>query len=191
MDIVVVFAIIVGPILAIQVQKLIERVTQRKNAKEAIFKVLMSTRGIPLSPEHVRALNMIDIEFYGNNKKNKKVIAAWRLYLDVLANSPQDFEAPDYKTKLDAWTNKSSDVFTDMLFEMTTALGYKFDKVLLKRGSYTPTYYGETELDQHIIRKGVADLFLGLKSIPIHVVKTPPIKKKENKQEKPPTKELR
>ena len=148
MDIVVVFAIIVGPILAIQVQKLIERVTQRKNAKEAIFKVLMSTRGIPLSPEHVRALNMIDIEFYGNNKKNKKVIAAWRLYLDVLANSPQDFEAPDYKTKLDAWTNKS-------------------------------------------IRKGVADLFLGLKSIPIHVVKTPPIKKKENKQEKPPTKELR
>lgn len=186
MDTTVVIAIIVGPILAIQVQKLIEWSTQRKNAKKAIFKTLMSTRGIRLSPYHVQALNMIDLEFHGRRKKNKKVIAAWRLYLDQLFACPQDSQAADYKVKLDAWTIKSDDVLNDMLFEMAAALGYRFDKVLLKRGAYTPIGYGETEFDQYIIRKGTANLFLGLKSLPVSIVEAPPIKEKENTQEKLP-----
>lgn len=186
MNIVVVIAIIVGPILAIQVQKIIEWFTQRKNAKKAIFKTLMSTRGIPLSPNHVQALNMIDIEFHGRRKKNEKVIATWRLYLDHLSDCPKETKKSDYRTKLDAWTKKSADVFNDMLFEMAAALGYKFDKVLLKRGAYTPIYYDEAELDQHIIRKGVTDLFLGLKSIPIRIIEDMPVKDKENTQDPPP-----
>lgn len=170
MNIAVIIAIIAGPILAVQVQKLIERITQRKNAKEAIFKVLMSTRGIPLSPDHVRALNMIDIEFYGNRKKNKRVVDAWRLYLDQLFVCPQNSQSTDYKTELKAWTIKSNDVLNDMLFEMAATLGYKFDKVLLKRGAYTPTGYGEVEFEQWTIRRGLVEVFLGSKSIPIHIV---------------------
>lgn len=177
-----IIAIIAGPILAVQAQKWIEKLTRRRQAKEALFKTLMSTRGARLSPAHVQALNMIDIEFYGNRKKNKKVVDAWRLYLDQLFTCPRDSQSTDYKVKLNAWTIKSADVFDDMLFEMATALGYKFDKVLLKRGAYTPTGYGETEDDQWIIRKGLVDLSLGLKSIPIHVVEPPLTKAVEPSQ---------
>jgi len=180
-DIVVVIAIIVGPILAIQVQKFIERITLKRQAKEAIFKTLMSTRGTRLSLNHVQALNMIDLEFYGKQEKNKNVVDMWRLYLDQLSTCPRDIEASDYNTKLDAWNAKSSDAFHDMLFVMATTLGYKFDKVLLKRGAYRPTGYGETENEQILIRRGLAHILLGSRSIPIHIVEAPPIKEKEDK----------
>ena len=176
-----IIAIILGPILAVQVQKFIERITLKRQAKDQLFKTLMSTRQARMAPDHVRALNMIDIVFYGKRKKDNKVVAAWRLYLDQLFTCPRDTEAPEHKAKLDAWTIKSIDVFNDMLFEMATALGYEFDKVLLKRGAYTPSGYDETDFDQYIIRRGVAKLFLGIKSIPIHIVEAPP---KETSPEK-------
>lgn len=176
-------AIIAGPILAVQIQKLIERLTKRKQAKEAIFKVLMSTRGARLSPDHVRALNMIDLEFYGRKKKNKRVVHAWRFYLDQLATCPKDTQAPDYKVKLETWSDKSIDVFNNMLFEMANSLGYDFDKVLLKRGAYFPTGYGETEAQLSIINRSLSEIFLGLKSIPIHIVKPTQVTEPESLKE--------
>ena len=181
---IMVIAIVAGPILAVQAQKLIERLTQRRQAKEVLFKTLMSTRGATLLPAHVQALNMIDIEFHGKRKKNKKVVDAWRLYLDQLYSSPQDRKAADYKTKLEAWTSKNNDMLDNMLFEMATSLKYNFDKVLLKRGAYFPTGYGEAELDHLTIRMGLVDLFLGLKYIPIRVVEPPLTEAVEPSQKK-------
>ena len=184
MEILTIVAIVVGPILAVQAQKWIERLTQKRQAKEAIFKTLMSTRGTRLSLAHVQALNMIDLEFHGERKKDKRVVDAWRIYLDQLNDCPRNTTDPDYKTKLDAWSAKSIEDFNDMLFEMATALGYDFDRVILKRGSYTPTGYGETEAQQWIVQRGITELFLGLKSIPIHIVEPPQTKETEPSQKK-------
>ncbi len=46
-------AIIIGPILAVQVQKKIERWRQERERKIWVFKSLMATRGIPLSARHL------------------------------------------------------------------------------------------------------------------------------------------
>ena len=70
-NIIMVVAIVSGPVVAVQLQKLIERLRQRRQAKEVIFKTLMSTRGTPISLPHVQALNMIDLEFYGKKKGQK------------------------------------------------------------------------------------------------------------------------
>ena len=59
LTVITVFAIIAGPILAIQVQKLIERITQRRDEKRRLFMTLMATRGRPLAPEHVQAPHQI------------------------------------------------------------------------------------------------------------------------------------
>ncbi len=56
--VIMVIAIIAGPILAIRVQKLIERFTQRRDEKRRLFMTLMATRGRPLVPEHVQELNL-------------------------------------------------------------------------------------------------------------------------------------
>lgn len=75
-------AILIAPLAALWIQgKLDERKEARKRRLD-IFKTLMATRASVLSQEHIRALNMIDTEFYGK-KKYRGVIKAWRAYLDV------------------------------------------------------------------------------------------------------------
>ena len=187
-------AIIVGPILAVQAQKLIERITQKRQAKDLIFTTLMSTRDNRLLPEHVRALNMIDIVFSGGSKKDKAVIESWSEYRDHLSNYPKE-PSPDsgkelseaqvvtHKALCDNWQSEATEFLVNLLATMAENLNYHFDRTLLKRGAYTPSGYGQTEFDQFIIRRNLADIFSGLKSFPIHIVKPPPTKETESSQE--------
>ena len=65
-------AVIIGPILAVQVQKIIESITERKRRKLQLFHTLMETRATRLSGAHVSTLNMIDLEFYGKSVFGKR-----------------------------------------------------------------------------------------------------------------------
>ncbi len=53
---------------------------------------------------------------------------------------------------------------------MSKLLGYNFDKVQLKRGCYIPKGHGDIEMEQTIVRRGFAQLFLGTRALPIEVV---------------------
>ena len=66
-------AIILSPIFALQVGKILDSLSNKKRRKEEIFNTLMETRAQTLSYEHVRALNKIDIAFY----KDKSVRESW------------------------------------------------------------------------------------------------------------------
>ena len=78
-----IFAIILGPIVALWLQRISERRQDRRYRKLVIFKELMATRATRISPRHVDALNAIEVEF--SSKGDKRVLDAWRLYLDHLA----------------------------------------------------------------------------------------------------------
>ncbi|MCD4780092.1 MAG: hypothetical protein K8S27_06030 [Candidatus Omnitrophica bacterium] len=180
-----ILAIITAPILAVQVQKIIETVKEIKNKKMQIFKALMATRATPLYSAHVEALNMIDIEFY----KEKKVVEAWKLLHDNFANYPKDPKAPDFEARLASCGDKSNELLTELLYEMSKVLGYKFDKVLLKRGCYTPKGHGDFQLEQDFIRRGLVQVFLGNQAIPISVteikhVENSPAQVEPNNEEK-------
>lgn len=168
-DWLVIIAIIIAPVLAVQIQKYMERRKEKSLRKMQIFKTLMATRATPLSPLHVEALNMVDIEFY----KDKKIINAWKLLMDNFLNYPQDLKDPDYGSKLSASAEKSKELLTDLLYEMSKTLDYDFDKVHLKRGAYIPKGHADIELEQNIIRRGFVEIFVGKRSIPINVVNTP------------------
>jgi len=75
-----IIAIILGPILAVQIQKLIERTKQKKDEKKRLFMTLLATRARQLSPEHVQALNMIHVVFSSKKQKDQAVVEAWDLY---------------------------------------------------------------------------------------------------------------
>ena len=63
-----IIAILLAPVFAVQVQKWVEHLRERRGKKLGVFQALMATRGARLSPEHVRALNMIDLEFSGEGQ---------------------------------------------------------------------------------------------------------------------------
>jgi len=55
-EILIVCATVVGPILAVQAQKAVERARERRGRKAWLFHSLMATRAARVSPEHVQAL---------------------------------------------------------------------------------------------------------------------------------------
>ncbi|CAN7681562.1 DUF6680 family protein [Pseudomonas umsongensis] len=83
-----VIAALLGPILAVQTQKYLERRQSQREQKMRIFSILMSTRATRLSPMHVEALNMIDLAFAGGARTRSstetEVLEAWRDHLDHL-----------------------------------------------------------------------------------------------------------
>jgi hypothetical protein len=174
-DVVMILAVIAGPILAVQAQKYIESIKESKNKKLRIFHTLMSTRATRLAQDHVAALNMIDIEFYGNTRfgkrsqsgGEKKITNAWKVYNDHLNNKASE-------ERIDAWIDKSDELFTSLLYSMAQYLGYEFDEVQLKRDCYRPIAHGDIENEQHKLRQGLVAVLDGKKSIPMAVTYLPP-----------------
>jgi hypothetical protein len=183
-DWIMVASVIAGPILAVQAQKRIELLRDKKQRKLRVFYTLMSTRATRLSSEHVGALNMIDIEFYGRkifghrwqSRDDKSVTNAWKTYNDHL-NSKIPDDIKDKPEKVDSWNDlwnrKCFDLFAALLYAMSQALGYDFDEVQLKRDCYSPIAHGSLEKDQEVIRAGMVALMSG-KPLPIAVAYLPP-----------------
>ena len=173
-DWMIVAAMLVAPLLAVQVQKWIERFRDKRAKRLRIFQTLMSTRMARLSPYHVEALNMIDTEFYstamsrflGRRKKEKAVLDAWSSYhdhLNSLGDKPTDVQ-------LQSWSVQKDELFIGLLYEMSRCVGYDFDKVHLKRSIYSPRAHGEEELDLKIIRENLVAILSGNKAIPMTVI---------------------
>ncbi len=168
-DWLVIAAIVVAPILAVQVQKFIKGKKEIKRRKMQIFGTLMTTRANPLLSQHVQALNMIDIEFFGE----KKVIDAWKLLLDSYTSYPQDAKDQNYQTQLNLSMQKSGDLLIDLLAEMAKSLNYSFDKVHIKRGAYLPKCHVDYIGDQEFIRHALVGVLSGQVPIPVKVVNMP------------------
>jgi len=147
-------AILLGPILAVQIQKWLERQKEGKQRKVDIFKTLMATRGNVLSHHHVEALNRIDLEF-SHHDKYRGVISAWKEYFDNLAIKV------DTNEQIVVWTDKNVELLANLLFEMGKALDYNFDRALIKRNWYSPVGHAKIENKQEQIRNGILDILNG------------------------------
>ncbi len=159
-------AVLLAPILAVQVQKALERYREDRARKLQVFKTLMATRAATLSPEHVQALNMIDLEFHG--PKHRAVTVAWKEYLDHLAMFPKD----DEKFQV-VWADKRADLLTGLLMEMGKSLEYQFDAVQVKKGIYAPEGHAQIEDEQVLLRRGLIQLLYGNRSLKMDVQSFP------------------
>lgn len=160
-DWIVVVAVLLAPILAVQIQKWLERARERRTRKLQLFQTLMSTRTARVAVAHVQALNMIDVEFAGvrlwrgrsPSKTERQVLDAWRVYHDLL-NDESSF-------KDEAGAHRREDAFVELLYAMSRDLGYDFDKVYLRKGAYSPVAHAELETDQRLFRKYMMEILEG------------------------------
>ncbi|MEO8233756.1 MAG: DUF6680 family protein [Ignavibacteriota bacterium] len=181
MEVLMIIAIIAGPILAIQIQKYIEDYKEKKSRKLKIFKTLMATRASRINFQHVEALNMIDLEFSENKKKEKEILVAWKIYLDHLNSFPL-IEVNDFEIRRNNWFENGDNLFTKLLHSLSKYFGYEFDEVHLKKGIYAPQGHSELELDQIVVRKGLVNLFEKKYALPITIVEA--FKNEENTEVK-------
>ena len=163
-DYISIAAIFLGPIVAIQLQKFIERGKQAADRRESIFKTLMATRGTTLSLSHVEALNRIDLEF-SNSKKYKRVVEAWKEYFDNLSNRQEGSS-----DQIISWATRNEELLANLLYEMGVSLGFTFDKVLIKRNVYSPVGHGKDAEDKNTIQAGFASIMRGDAAFPVYFV---------------------
>ena len=160
-------AIIFGPIFAVQLTRYLDDRSERHGRKLHIFRILMATRAANLTPEHINALNSIDLEFSARKEKEKKVRDSWLLYLDHLGNGNYPREQ---------WGARRIELLVDLLFEMGNSLGYAFEKTHIKNGVYSPTAIGELEDDQIAIRRGLREVLTGRRPFPVQIENREPEK---------------
>src|SRR6266849_586600 len=65
-------AIILGPILAVATQLLMQARKAKRDTKLWVFNTLMSYRAMILNPNFVQAFNLVDVVFYKNAEVRKK-----------------------------------------------------------------------------------------------------------------------
>lgn len=175
-EIIMTVAVILGPILAVQAQKILEGFQDKNKRRHALFRTLMSTRAERLNRNHVEALNMIDIEFYGRllpflrtryqTRKEQAVTHSWKCYNNHLTQR-------DNYESLDLWLKKCDELFTEMLYAMSQALKYDYDKVQLQRDCYRPVAYGDFENTQLAIFSGLNEIVNKGRPLPMLVVNLP------------------
>jgi len=170
-DWLMIVAVLLAPLIAVQVQKYLELVRERRHRKLGIFHTLMATRAARTSLAHVEALNRIDLEFHGRKFRQhvfqspaeRAVCDAWKVYRDHL-NTPCE------QSELSTWARRGDEQFADLLHHMGKSLGYDFDKVELRKGIYFPKAHGDEQLYQFVAREWFTDVVKGKKAIPIRIL---------------------
>lgn len=165
-------AVFLSPILAVRIERWLDKSKEKRARRESVFHMLMATRTARLSHEHVVALNRIDIEWYGakffgihrRTTAENEVLEAWKLYLDHLGTD----------SKQVGWMERGDELFIDLLYRMAKSLGYDFDKVTLKRGAYSPVAHGNMEMEHLAIRKGLAEWLGGTRNVGVVAITVPP-----------------
>jgi len=174
-DWVLAIAALAGPVFAVQAQKWVERWREVQKQKMWIFTTLMSTRAARLTSEHVRALNLIDLAFYGvrrlgiRNRSNTEqaVLDKWKEYLDDLT------EPWDATVNNEIRIERRADLFVQLLECIGTDVRYKFDRVQLKKGAYQPIAHNTEDEEQQELRRAVIDVFKGTKNLKMDLERFP------------------
>jgi hypothetical protein len=160
-----VIAIFSSPLVALEIQKRLDKKRSRTDRKMDIFRKLMTTRASTMNPAHVEGLNSIEIEFHAKDGPDKKVLDAWKLYASHL-NAARMQPGPD----LNRWVERKQELLTELLHEMALALGYDISKATIKDDTYYPQGYVDVEQEQHALRKAALEVFSGARPLAATVV---------------------
>lgn len=164
-DWLMILSVLAGPIIAVQLTRFVDSKKEQRDRKLQIFKTLMATRAYTVSPQHVEALNRIDLEFSNKHKKERNVVYAWKEYLDLLG----DTDMPR-----DQWGTKRVELLVELLHSMAHVLNYEFDKTHIKNSAYAPVAHGDIEAQQTAVRMGVIKILEGKCELPMYVTNLHP-----------------
>ena len=137
-EIVIAVAVVTGPLSAVLIAWWLEKCRVQRERRMDIFRTLMRTRTgtARLSPDHVAALNLVEVEF----RNDSDVLEAWQKYFEILYRQPYD---PDAAKKS----------LAKLLQVMSRTLGDEIEGLEIFEGGYTPQYWEDLETEWQFIRK--------------------------------------
>lgn len=167
-----------------------------KARRMEVFRTLMRTRRTVLHPDHIGALNLVEIEY----TNDPAVLIAWKHLFTHLGTA----HARREDEKLDGLADQSEitkrneafgtrlgqerqSLLAKLLHQMAKVLGFKVEQLEIFEGGYTPQFWANVETEQEIIRKFVVALAHGNAVVPMGVIdyRTAQITPKDPPEESP------
>ena len=96
------------------------------NRRLHVFRTLMSTRRVGISSDHVNAINLIEVDFYGC----AAVEAEWKTYKKHLDDNSQP--------EGEAWRRTREKLLSKLLFEIAKVVGFDIPAIEIFEGGYAP-----------------------------------------------------
>jgi hypothetical protein len=159
-DLLMLVAVLVAPFLAVFIQRHLDIQREKRGRKMWVYRTLMSTRASRVAPEHVQALNMIDLEFTASSEGETALRTIWKEYLNHLGEL-NGLSPEERQKRAIAWSDKCNDFLAELLHKMGLCVGYNLDKVYLKKGIYSPQAHSQQDLEAQVIRRLVIEILLG------------------------------
>jgi hypothetical protein len=157
----IIWATFFGPVAAVLVTRWRDSTVAKRDRWLFIFRILMATRRQTINVDHVTALNLIEVDFYGV----KPIEAAWRTYIGHLNSGPIGKQlAP---AEQDAWDNTRADLLAKLLAAISSYLGYRMGEIDLRNGGYAPEGWRYRDLRAGAMQEYVLQLATGKNAVPV------------------------
>jgi hypothetical protein len=157
-DVLTIIALVAGPLVAVMITERSRKNDEHKKRKIQIYKTLMATRSTTLVYAHIEAINLVEVEFHSSIPEEKRVIDAWKLYIAHLHERGLTTET---------WELRRRDSLADLLYEISSCLGYGHDKAQIQKGAYYPQGWVDTENENIETRKSWLEILRGNKQLPM------------------------
>ena len=163
-EIVMAVAVVTGPIAAVLIARDLEKRRVQRERRMDIFRTLMQTRtgSARLSPDHVAALNLVEVEF----RNDSGVRDAWKKYFEILCQLSQN-------PNVDLMPSMEKSL-AKLLQVMSRILGYEIEGLEILEGGYTPQDWATIDHECRYIRKYVIALAKGQVAVPVKVPESIP-----------------
>ena len=175
-EILTLIALIAGPVAAVIITRYQDDQRQYHGRRMDIFRTLMRTRRAALSPDHIGALNLVEIEF----ADEPAVVLAWKELFTHFGTAHGRrgeekieglTEQKEIEKRNEAFggrlVQERQRLLAKLLHAIAKAEGFKIEQLEIFDGSYTPQFWSDIETEQAIIRKFVVDLAYARKVVPM------------------------
>jgi hypothetical protein len=152
-------ATFLGPIFSVIAARYIESRKEAKNRRLWIFRTLMATRRAQLTTEHVTALNLIEIDFAGD----EEVLRCWQSYFENLAVDPKS-------EGLQRALNERPQLLAKLLHAIAKSLRYKVEQLDIMAGGYYPQRFYDNLQRQKEIQDLIAEQMSGKRPLLVKLV---------------------
>lgn len=175
-ELVIAATTLIGPIAAVQAQRLVDRWREKEDRRRSVFSTLLATRATTLNPRFVEAFNLVPVVFAPDRRlfffvsdRFLGVRRFWKEYLDHLDPRPR----PVGQAAIDHWGEGRDDKLAALLVEMGECLDYDFAALEIKRDRYNPEGHGKVEEEQGALRQSLIAVLRDGKSINVTVAAAP------------------
>lgn len=159
-------AIILGPIAAVLITRWLDDRRLQRQRRMDVFRTLMRTRRMVLTPDHVGALNLVEIEFH----RETDVISAWKAYWSNLEKKiPPDMPL----NEIEQFIRQRDGLLAKLLHAIGKSLGFGIEQLDIFEGGYVPQGWETEYQEQRAIRQALLEVLQGQRAFPVTPVQRP------------------